>query len=209
MRILSLCDYTGNMLKPWRDAGHQCVAVDIAYEQDGMVDGIYRLRRDVRTYQPDGEYDWIFAFPPCTDLASSGARWWSAKGLEATIEALQLVNACRRICETATKGSMLENPVGRLSSAWRKPDHMFDPCDYGDPYTKKTCLWIAGEFKMPIKTPVPATLGSKMHKMGRSKNRARKRSETPMGFAQAVHATNDLSGDLGGRTSFVEEVEHE
>jgi hypothetical protein len=56
---------------------------------------------------------------------------------------------------------MLENPVGVLSSYWRKPDHTFDPCDYGgylnpagDAYTKKTCLWTGGGFIMPGKKPV-------------------------------------------------------
>ena len=202
MRILSLCDYTGNMLKPWRDAGHQCVALDIAYEQDGMVDGIYRLKRDVLTYMPDGtEYDWVFAFPPCTHLASSGARWWKEKDLPALVEALDIVNACYWWCRQAKLGWMIENPVGRLTTCWRKPDHTFDPCDYGDPYTKKTCLWTGGAFKMPEKDRIEPTQGSKMHLMGQSKDRARKRSETPMGFAQAVFEANHLSGDLRGDLS--------
>lgn len=67
MRILSLCDYTGNMLKPWAEAGHDCTAVDIAYELDelGMVDGIRRVNADVlflRSRLEEGrKYDWIFA----------------------------------------------------------------------------------------------------------------------------------------------------
>ena len=64
---------------------------------------------------------------------------------------------------------MLENPVGVLSSYWRKPDHTFDPCDYGgylnpagDAYTKKTCLWTGGGFIMPKKKPVEPVGGSRM-----------------------------------------------
>ena len=186
LRILSLCDYTGNMLKPWAAAGHYCVAVDIAYHTDHH-DGIWRLKRDVKllrsVYPVDLAFDWIFAFPPCTDLASSGARWFESKGLGATIEALQLVQSCLQICETANRGWMIENPVGRLSSAWRKPDFKFDPCDYGDPYTKKTCLWVGGAFELPPFEPIEPVEGSKMHTKLRSQ---RARSETPQGFANAV-----------------------
>lgn len=191
MRILSLCDYTGNMLKPWAEAGHECFAVDVAQDKPGVRDGIiYRTANICDLNLEPGYFDLIFAFPPCTDLAASGARWWSSKGLTATIEALRLVDVCRKLCEQATKGWMIENPVGRLSSAWRKPDYTFDPCDYGDPYTKKTCLWTGGQFVMPPKARVEPTLGSKMHTMPASKDRQRLRSETPMGFARAVYEAN-------------------
>lgn len=198
MRILSLCDFSGNMLKPWRDAGHDCTAVDIAYEQNGTIDGITRLKIDLSgdlggdlSGDLSGSYDWVFAFPPCTHLASSGARWWKEKDLPPLVEALQLVDACYRLCRQAKRGWLMENPVGRLSTIWRRPDHTFDPCDYGDHYTKKTCLWTGGDFVMPPKTPVLPLEGSKMHLMGQSKDRARKRSLTPMGFALAVHKAND------------------
>lgn len=191
MRILSLCDYTGNMLKPWAEAGHECFAVDIAQDKPGVRDGIIYLTSNICDLNLEpGYFDLVFAFPPCTDLAASGARWWLSKGLSATIEALRLVDICRKLCEQATKGWMIENPVGRLSSAWRKPDHTFDPCDYGDPYTKKTCLWTGGAFVMPPKNRVEPTLGSKMHTMPASKDRQRLRSETPMGFARAVYEAN-------------------
>lgn len=196
LNILSLCDYTGNMVKPWANAGHYCVAVDIAHEYEYRLDaGVHKIRNDVFKMESSPPYfDWIFAFPPCTDLAVSGRAWFKAKGLTRLIEALQLVDACRQICETANYGWMIENPVSRLSS-WRKPDHIFQPCDYGDPYNKKTCLWVGGDFKMPNKTPVAPTLGSKMHTLPPSPERARLRSETPMGFANAVfHRLSQQTG---------------
>jgi hypothetical protein len=127
------------MLKPWAEAGHYCVAVDLAQDQPGERDGIVYTKQDVFAWRPDleSEFDYIFAFPPCTDLAASGARWWEQKGIRATIETLELVEACLNICKTAQLGWALENPVGRLANLWRKPDVYFDPCDYGDPYTKK------------------------------------------------------------------------
>lgn len=191
MNILSLCDYTGNMLKPWAEAGHTCIAVDLAQDKPRSENGIEYCQGDIFSLTVDpGDFDYIFAFPPCTDLAASGARWWQDKGIRATIESLQLVEQALLICQKARRGWMIENPIGRLANLWRKPDHYFDPCDYGDPYTKKTCLWVGGDFKMPATERVPATLGSKMHKLPQSKDRARLRSETPMGFARAVYTAN-------------------
>jgi hypothetical protein len=91
----------------------------------------------------------ISAFPPCTHLAISGARWFPMKGLGVLADALRIVNACKRICEASMCPYYIENPVGTLSSYWRKPDYIFHPYEYAgylknqeqDAYTKKTCLW--------------------------------------------------------------------
>ncbi len=196
--VLSLCDYTGNMLAPWAAAGFRCIAVDIKGAPDSPHPGVEHVKADVSTYlPPKGEYAMVFAWPPCTDLAVSGARWFKDKGLETLARALPTVVASKRICEWAGVPWMLENPVGTLSTYWRKPDYMFDPCDYGgylfpmgDAYTKKTCLWTGGGFVMPNKKWVEPTEGSKMHFMPPGEERAAMRSETPMGFAEAVFTAN-------------------
>ena len=112
-------------------------------------------------------------------------------------EAVELVEACRRICAWSEAPWMLENPVSTLSSYWRRPDYSFDPCDYGgwldppdDAYTKKTCLWTGGGFKMPEKKPVAPVEGSKIHLMTSSEDRGDLRSESPEGFARAVYFAN-------------------
>jgi hypothetical protein len=200
--VLSLCDRTGNMVKPWLDAGYDAVTFDL---QEPANEHPRREHYciDVR----DPLFDWsafspiaLFAFPPCTDLAVSGARWFKDKGLDALIDALQLVNACRRICEASGAPWMLENPVGTLATYWRSPDFTFDPCDFGDPYTKRTCLWIGGGFTLPLivrpgdllsePTWVEPHEGSKIHLMPPSNNRTNLRSETPKGFAEAVFRAN-------------------
>jgi hypothetical protein len=38
----------------------------------------------------------------------------------------------------------IENPVGRLNQLWRYPDQQIEPWHFGDPYTKRTCLWLRG-----------------------------------------------------------------
>jgi hypothetical protein len=108
---------------------------------------------------------------------------------------------------------MVENPVGRLSTIWRKPNHYFDPCDFGgylsdvkaahprypniiprfDAYTKRTCLWTGNGFIMPSPKPVkPISKDSPLHtKLGGKSLRTKNiRSETPRGFAHAVFEAN-------------------
>ncbi len=126
-------------------------------------------------------------------MAVSGARWFRDKGLGRLIRALQLFKRSIDLAELIGGPYLIENPVSTVSSYWRKPDYTFDPCDYGDPYTKKTCLWTGGGFVMPPKNRVEPIEGSKMHLLPPGRDRADKRSETPMGFARAVFEANRLS----------------
>lgn len=197
--VLSLCDHSGVMVQPWLDAGYEAITVDILHPAGETVDGGWtKVGADIRTYLPPRtDYAAVFAFPPCTHLAVSGARWFKEKGLGALIEGLELVEACRRICEWSGASWALENPVSTLATYWRKPDHIFDPCDYGgylspigDAYTKKTCLWSGGGFQMPATARVHPDEGSKMHLLSPSDDRAQLRSVTPAGFARAVFLAN-------------------
>jgi hypothetical protein len=202
--VLSLCDRTGNMVRPWQEAGYDCWIVDMQHEPGVHRgdDGITRVGEDMRWFLPPrADYSAVFAFPPCTDLAVSGARWYRTKGLRAIAGAAELVERCRSICEWSGAPWMLENPVGTLSTYWREPDYTFNPCDFGgyaggevDNYTKRTCLWTGGGFVMPEAKPIPATDGSRMWKLAPSAERANLRSETPAGFARAVFEANAPNG---------------
>lgn len=197
--VVSLCDRTGAMVEPWRQEGHQCLIVDVQHPPGLTVDpdrpGLTMLGADV-CHLPvlDGALI-VFAFPPCTDLANSGARWFRDKGLGSLIGALTVVERCRELCESSGAPWMLENPVGQLATYWRPPDLRFDPCDFAgwadDPsaeaYTKKTCLWVGGGFIPPRQKPVEPTLGSLFHRTPPGPDRANIRSVTPIGFARAVH----------------------
>lgn len=203
-RVLSLCDRTGVMVAPWLRAGYDCTIVDLQHnpgemewrpEPGGLLTEVCA---DVTTWLPPlDEYAIVFAFPPCTHLAQSGARWFKSKGLVALIEGLQVVEACRRICEWAGAPYMIENPVGQLSTYWRKPDHYFDPLDFGayvldgEDYTKRTCLWTGNGFVMPSPRPMPeSTENNPIHWAAPGPERADLRSATPRGFAQAVFEAN-------------------
>lgn len=194
-RVVSYCDLTGNMVRDWARAGYECVCYDTQHSiradrKENVGAGVIWFRwADVRGLEEEDAVA-AFAAPPCTDLSVSGARDFAKKGLRRLIDALDVVEHCRRLCVGSRGLWALENPVSRLSSCWRKPDHIFDPCDYGDPWTKKTCLWVGGGFVMPPKHRVEPTEGMKIWKMPPSDDRANLRAETPPGFARAVFEAN-------------------
>lgn len=214
--VLSLCDRTGNMVRPWLEAGYECWIVDLQHPAGETHEGnLVRVGADVRDWLPPRrQYAIAFAFPPCTHLAVSGARWFKDKGLGKLSEAISTVAACARICEWTAAPWMLENPVGTLSTYWRKPDYTFDPYEYGgylakpgDAYTKKTCLWMGNDFIMPPMKPVDPVEGDRIHRMPPSPERADLRFVTPLGFAQAVfeanHRTHQCATDIGDQNRTV------
>jgi hypothetical protein len=197
--VLSLCDRTGNMLMPWARAGFECFAVDIRHSPGQHTMGpLTLIGADIRHWlPPPRRYAMVFAFPPCTDLAVSGARWFRAKGMGGLSEAIELVEACRRICEWSDAPWMIENPVRTLASYWRQPDFTFHPHEFGgyqggagDDYRKLTCLWTGAGFRFPQKQPVEAFRPLYIHNLPPSDDRGELRSITPPGFARAVFEAN-------------------
>ena len=189
MEVVSLYDFTGEALKPWAEAGYECYAYDIQHPVEGKVcDGIHFVRADLFdtksveriVHRHRGRVHLVSAFPVCTDLASSGACWWKGKrdkDPEFQERAARRAMQCEEMAEAMGCGAWyVENPVGALSRLWRKPDHIFDPCDYGrylsetdehplypqfipprDTYRKKTCIWHGPGFIVPPKRPVEPT----------------------------------------------------
>jgi hypothetical protein len=197
--VISLFDYTGEMVAPWAKAGYRCYCVDLQHPPGETCFGnVTLVGADVREWLPPfGPVRILFAFPPCTHVAASGARWFKDKGLGSLIEALQLFESALRLAEWTGAPYMIENPVSTVSTYWREPDHTFDPCDYGgylnppgDFYTKKTCLWTGNGFVMPEPRRVHPKEGSRMHRLSPNTERANARSATPRGFAQAVFQSN-------------------
>lgn len=197
--VFSFFDRSANMVRPWAEAGYECYCFDIQH-----FHGVREVEKNINTVGIDllndeeimrrvfgiGHPAICFFFPPCTHLANSGARWFKDKGLDKLIEGLSLVSQSIKIAEHFCAPYFIENPQGQLSTYWRKPDHKFDPCDYGDNYTKKTHLWTGNGFIMPEKNRVEPTEGSKMHLIAPCPERANLRSVTPRGFAKAVFEAN-------------------
>ena len=204
--VLSLCETSGNMVRPWAEAGYRCLAVDV--QNDGSTEtvgegSIEYVQADVREYDvPDEEYRIAFAFPPCTNLSVSGARWMQEKGLEGLAVAIELVGACHNRISDLDCPWMLENPVSTLSTYWREPDYKFDPFQYNgytdrdEAYTKETWLWTGGGFQMPKPDTEVSydEADDRVHRMSPSEDRADKRAATPMGFARAVYLSHEREG---------------
>lgn len=196
--ILDLCGGTGSWSRPYAEAGYWVQVLDMSNGDD------VRLLQKI-----DEPVHGILAAPPCTHLAVSGAWCWERKGDEALLEAMSVVDACLRIVMVhQPKWWALENPVGRLVHYIGKPRLYFQPYDYGNPWTKKTCIW--GDFELPEKSPVDP-VGQRtgradmpgivdhfdeylppdwIMKLGPSKDRATLRSLTPPGFARAFFEAN-------------------
>lgn len=143
--ILVACEESQAVTKELRILGHDAYSCDILPCSGGHPE--WHLQRDV-TQLLSESWDMIIAFPPCTHLATSGARWFKQKQLDGRQQQgidffMQFVNAdCERVA--------IENPVGVMSTKYRKPDQIIQPWMFGDPFQKSTCLWLKN---LPQLTP--------------------------------------------------------
>lgn len=198
-----LCDLTGNMARPWAEAGIRCYCVDVQHSirKDRVQGNIHYVWGDVRSWVPPAGIRPIFgaAFTPCTDVAVSGARDFAKKRGFLLRDAIETFEATRQAFEWARIPYMQENSVGVMSSLPHigKPDHYFHPWQFTqlcpeDNYTKNTCIWSGGDFVMPEPCP-DLSLGkpdNRIHFASPGDDRADFRAATPMGFARAVFQAN-------------------
>ncbi len=131
-----------NALQPWLERNVKCISVDIDCEPYDSKNVSF-VRADVREFLPPiRNYVFSCAFPPCTNTAVSGARWFTQKGLKALREAIEIFEVCERLCIWTEAPYFIENPVSTFSTYRGKPDHVFHPYEYtgfepSDNYTKK------------------------------------------------------------------------
>lgn len=189
--ILSLCDFTGNWSAPYREAGYEVRAVDLAHGQD------------VRLLPcPDVPVHGILAAPPCDHFSKAGGHLWAQKGDAALLEGLSVVDACLRLVAVCRPSWWaLENPAGRLRRYIGPPAWSFQPWQFGDAWTKQTYLWGCFTPPLPLfseqarQEVEPVMPGKNRHRdltsrySGTGKGK-QKRSETPPGFALAFFEAN-------------------
>lgn len=179
--ILDLCGGTGAWSKPYKEAGYDVRLITLP--EFDITD--YLIQQYCIVLKP---YGILFA-TPCTVWANSGTRWWKERDFkEIANDMLILSSGLRIIAESNLDFFVIENPVGKMSKILGDARLSFNPCDYGDPYTKRTLLW--GKFNIPEKNLVKPTQGSKIHLMCPSKKRQELRSITPPGFAKAFFKAN-------------------
>lgn len=131
-------------------------------------------------------WDMVLAFPPCTHLAVSGARWFDEKRRDGRqqmgIGFFLSFTALDHVPFVA-----IENPVGIMSTIYRKPDQVIQPWMFGHPETKATCLWLKGLPPLTSTNDVSSQpLDNRIHKMPPSPERAKLRSKTYEGVADAM-----------------------
>jgi hypothetical protein len=211
--VVSLCDITGHMVQPWVDAGYHAVLVDPQHGRDSVEGRVTRIADTVEGSMSflgevfaNAPIAAVFAFPPCTDMAVSGARWFASKRAADPMfqaKAVAVAEQCRTIGRLSGAPWFVENPVSVLSRVFGKADHIFDPCDYtafepADNYSKRTCLWTGGGFVMPApqRDPELGPPDDRIHKAPPGPDRENFRSATPLGFARAVFAANATRSEV-------------
>ena len=133
MKVLVACEFSGIVREAFIRRGHDAWSCDLLpTEQEGN-----HIQGDVLDHLNDG-WDLMIAHPPCTYLTKMAGRWWKRNKEEqedALVFVLLLMSAeIERIA--------IENPVGKINSAIRKPDQIIHPYYFGDPWLKETCLWL-------------------------------------------------------------------
>lgn len=174
--ILVACEFSGTVRTAFEQKGWYAVSCDLLPSE---LPGIH-YQGNVKDILYD-DWDLIIAFPPCTHLAVSGARWFKDK-IKEQQEALKFV---RLLMNVPIDKIAIENPVSIISTHIRKPDQIIQPWQFGHGETKKTCLWLKG---LPKLTPTNIVEGreNRVWKMPPNKNRAKERSRTYVGIAQAM-----------------------
>jgi hypothetical protein len=178
MKILVACEFSNTVSQAFRNKGHEVVSCDLL-ESESKDLSHRHYRGDVCDILQDG-WDLMIAFPPCTHLAGSGARWLRHKTLD-TIEALDFV---RVLMLAPIQRIAIENPVGLISTYLRPPDQIIHPWQFGHGEKKRTCLWLKNLPKLQP-TNVVAGREERSFRQTVGPNRWKRRSRTLPGIAEA------------------------
>lgn len=134
MRVLVACEFSAVVRDAFRERGHCAWSCDLL-----PCEGDPAWHRQCDVLELFGEHwDLLVAFPPCTHLCVSGARWFGAKQQEQQ----QAIGFFMVLANARPFRIAIENPVGIMSSVWRKPDQIIQPWQFGHGETKATCLWV-------------------------------------------------------------------
>lgn len=176
VRVLVACEFSGVVRDAFADRGHFVTSCDLLPSESP---GRHKIG-DVRGILGN-KWDLMVAFPPCTHLAVSGARWFKDKQKEQG-EALDFVRA---LLDAPIPRIALENPISVISSRIRKPDQIVQPWMFGHGETKATCLWLKNLPKL-VPTNVVEGRTARVHRMPPGPDRWKERSRTLPGLAKAM-----------------------
>jgi hypothetical protein len=177
-RILVACEFSGIVREAFRACGHDAWSCDLLPTE---IPGQH-IQGDVLTILDDG-WDLVIAFPPCTHLAVSGARWFEGKRADGRQQAG--IEFFMRMIDAPAFRVAVENPIGIMSTVYRKPDQIVQPYMFGHGETKATCLWLKN---LPLLVPTCIVEGRepRVHYEPPSLVRWKNRSRTLLGVARAM-----------------------
>ena len=216
MKVLVACEESQRVCIAFREKGHEAYSCDIVECSGGhpgwhiMQDVIPILNGNCEFKTVDGikhkiygKWDLIIAHPPCTYLTVTGNRWFNVerygeKAIQRQKDRNEAINFFMAIANADCEKIVIENPVGIMSTVWRKPDQIIQPYMFGDSAEKKTCLWLKGvellnvtneveppeRFKFDSGKTMPKWY-SDLWNLPREE-RSRLRSQTFPGFAKAM-----------------------
>ena len=162
MKVLIACEESQTVCKAFRDKGHESYSCDIIDCSGGHPE--WHIKQDVipllngscefttldgKSHKIDGEWDLIIAHPPCTYLTVTGNRWYNVerygeKAIKRREEQTKAIDFFMNFVIACCDKIAIENPIGCMSTIYRKPDQIIQPYYFGDPERKSTCLWLKG-----------------------------------------------------------------
>lgn len=167
MDVLVACEESQRVCTAFRAKGHRAFSCDILDESGGHPE--WHIKGDVLTlingncsfttqagerYYIKDRWDMLIAFPPCTHLCSTGQRWFT-EGRKPMKLQRQAISFFYKFIIADCDKVAIENPVGIMSTAYRKPDQIINPFEYGETECKRTCLWLKGLPKLKPTKIIP------------------------------------------------------
>lgn len=154
MNVLIACEESQRVCTAFREKGHTAFSCDIQ-EPSGnhpewhIKGDVLKILNGGSFFTMDGEpyhidkWDLIISHPPCTELCASGQRWFKEGRKDYKLQRMAIAFFYRFVMADCDRIA-IENPVGVMSTAYRKPDQIINPWQFGHPEQKKTCLWLKG-----------------------------------------------------------------
>lgn len=140
MKVLVACECSGRVRRAFRKKGHDAWSCDIKPSEDFSP---FHIQHDVLEVMEDQAWDMMIAHPPCTFLCNMGV-WWNHKRPERWKETDAATDFFLRFANSKISRIAIENPIGIMSSRFRKPDQIINPWQFGEEAHKPTCLWLVG-----------------------------------------------------------------
>lgn len=175
-RLLVACEFSGIVRDAFAAKGWDAWSCDLLpTERPGN-----HIQDNVFNHLGEG-WDMMIFFWPCTNMAVSGARWFKNKAVQQDADIISF----KALMESKIARIAGENPIGVLSTRYRKPDQIIQPWMFGHGETKATCLWLKN---LPLLKPTNIVLGreGRVWKEPPSPDRWKNRSRTLQGIADAM-----------------------